>query len=137
MGRLVNVDSQAVEYGAGVNVWDCGCPSGGNYWSDYAGVDLYSGPYQNMTGSDGVGDTPKPVNENNVDHYPLMSPWIPPGDINGDGKVDMKDVAVAGVAFGSYPGHPRWNSMADENEDGKIDMRDIALIAKNFGKTYP
>jgi len=59
------------------------------------------------------------------------------GDVNLDGKVDMKDVAFAAMAFGSYPGHPRWNSIADQNEDGKIDMRDIALVAKNFGKTYP
>jgi hypothetical protein len=60
----------------------------------------------------------------------------PPGDINRDGKVDMKDVAIAAMAFGSYAGHPRWNSIADENEDGKIDMRDIAVICRNFGEIY-
>jgi parallel beta-helix repeat protein len=59
-----------------------------------------------------------------------------PGDINRDGKVDIKDVAIAAMAFGSYPGHPRWNSIADENEDGKIDMRDIAVICRNFGEIY-
>jgi len=59
-----------------------------------------------------------------------------PGDINSDGKVDIKDIAQAGLAFGSYIGHPRWNPIADENEDGKIDIKDLALIAKNFGKTY-
>jgi parallel beta-helix repeat protein len=52
--------------------WDNGYPSGGNYWSDYAGVDLYSGPYQNVTGSDGIGDTPYEIDENNTDNYPLM-----------------------------------------------------------------
>ena len=57
------------------NTWDDGYPSGGNYWSDYAGVDLYSGPYQNVTGSDGIGDTPYVIDEDNVDNYPLMSPW--------------------------------------------------------------
>jgi hypothetical protein len=68
-----------------------------------------------------------------------MNPWTPPlpGDINRDSKVDIKDVAIAAMAFGSYPGDPRWNPMADENEDGKIDVKDIATIAKNFGKTYP
>jgi hypothetical protein len=58
-------------------MWDDGYPSGGNYWSDYRGVDLYSGPYQNETGSDGIGDTPYVIDENNVDHYPLMNPWTP------------------------------------------------------------
>jgi parallel beta-helix repeat protein len=59
-----------------------------------------------------------------------------PGDINCDGKVDVRDVAPASLAFGSYIGHPRWNPDADENEDGRIDVRDIALIARNFGISY-
>jgi len=60
-----------------VNVWDDGYPSGGNYWSDYTGVDLHSGPYQNETGSDGIGDTPYVIDANNRDHYPLMYPYRP------------------------------------------------------------
>jgi outer membrane protein assembly factor BamB len=59
-----------------------------------------------------------------------------PGDLNMDGKVDMKDVAIATRAFGSHPGHERWNPIADENEDGKIDLFDIALICRNYGKEY-
>jgi hypothetical protein len=59
-----------------------------------------------------------------------------PGDLNMDGKVDMKDISIAARAFGSYPSHSRWNPIADENEDNKIDMVDIALVCRNFGKTY-
>ena len=59
------------------NTWDDGYPSGGNYWSDYTGVDLFSGPYQNETGSDGIVDTPYVIDENNQDNYPLMEPWSP------------------------------------------------------------
>ena len=55
-----------------INSWYDGYPSGGNYWSDYAGVDLLSGPNQNETGSDGIGDTPYVIDENNRDNYPLM-----------------------------------------------------------------
>ena len=54
-------------------IWDDGCLSGGNYWSDYEGVDEKSGPYQNQTGSDGIGDTPV----YRSDRYPLMNPWTP------------------------------------------------------------
>ena len=57
-----------------VNTWDDGYPSGGNYWSDYNGTDTYNGPYQNLTGSDGIGDTPYVITVNNIDHYPLMNP---------------------------------------------------------------
>ena len=59
----------------GINTWDDGYPFGGNFWSDYAGADLFSGSYQNETGSDGIGDTPYPINENNIDNYPLMQPY--------------------------------------------------------------
>jgi len=60
-----------------VNVWDNGYPSGGNYWSDYDGADLCNGPYQNETGSDGIGDSPYVIDADNRDNYPLMSPWTP------------------------------------------------------------
>ncbi len=57
------------------NFWDDGYPSGGNYWSDYKGADLYGGPYQNETGSDGIGDEPYVIDEDNQDNYPLMNPY--------------------------------------------------------------
>jgi len=59
-----------------------------------------------------------------------------PGDINMDGKVDMKDISIICKAFGSLPNHPRWNPIADENEDNKIDIFDIALTCRNYGKEY-
>ena len=58
-----------------VNVWDDGYPSGGNYWSDYTGVDVKSGANQDQPSSDGIGDTACVIDENNQDNYPLMSPW--------------------------------------------------------------
>ena len=54
------------------NVWDDGYPSGGNYWSDYSDTDFFSGPFQNETGSDGIGDTAHTIDANNTDSYPLM-----------------------------------------------------------------
>jgi len=63
------------------NVWDDGYPSGGNYWSNYAGLDLYSGQYQNETGSDGIGDTPYIIKAYNIDYYPLMKPYAGSHDI--------------------------------------------------------
>jgi parallel beta-helix repeat protein len=56
-----------------VNAWDNGYPSGGNYWSNYTGVDFYKGRFQNITGSDGIGDTPHIIDSNNEDRYPFIN----------------------------------------------------------------
>jgi len=50
------------------NIWDNGYPSGGNYWSDYEGVDA---------NGDGIGDTPYIIDDENQDNYPLMEPYSP------------------------------------------------------------
>jgi len=78
--------------------WDMDYPSGGNYWSDYTGSDLFHGPYQNETGSDGIGDTPQVIDASNQDNYPLMRPYVPfEGQIiyiRSDGSVDPSGASV-------------------------------------------
>jgi parallel beta-helix repeat protein len=73
--NFINNTNQAQVTVGYENVWDDGYPSGGNYWSNYTGLDLFSGPYQNVTGGDGIGDTPYIIDENNTDRYPLMYPY--------------------------------------------------------------
>jgi parallel beta-helix repeat protein len=73
--NFVNNAIQVVTNGS-LNAWDDGYPSGGNYWSDYAGVDLYNGAYQNETGFDWIGDAAYIVDQNNTDRYPLMRPFV-------------------------------------------------------------
>jgi len=88
--NFINNTSQVYSSNS-ANVWDDGYPSGGNFWSDYAGVDLHSGPYQNESGSDGMGDT-----SYNQDHYPLMNSW-PSGwklDFAGPTNHPIVDFAV-------------------------------------------
>ncbi|NIN53203.1 MAG: S8 family serine peptidase [Nitrososphaeria archaeon] len=57
------------------SIFDNGYPNGGNYWKDYNGTDIYSGPCQNENGSDLVGDAPFTVIESIQDRYPIMSPY--------------------------------------------------------------
>jgi parallel beta-helix repeat protein len=53
--NLINNTNQ-VSFIGGLNYFDDGYPSGGNYWSGYTAQDLNHGPYQNKTGSDGILD---------------------------------------------------------------------------------
>jgi len=89
---------------------------------------------------------PYTISQDAQNHYPQFSTTLSTkkidilttvyGDINGDRKVDMRDVALAAKAFGTSPGDERWNPIADINRDSKVDMKDIAAIAKNFGKYW-
>jgi parallel beta-helix repeat protein len=70
------IDNNISAYDDGSNSWDNGYPFGGNYWDDYSGYDNNSGPGQNVTGPDGIGDTPY-INISGSagaqDEYPLMT----------------------------------------------------------------
>jgi hypothetical protein len=56
------------------------------------------------------------------------------GDVTGDFKVDIIDIATIARAYGAYPGHQKWNPNADLDNNNKIDIIDIAKAAKNYGK---
>jgi len=71
------------------NFWNDSYPSGGNYWSDYDGVD---------GNGDGIGDTPYIIDALNVDNYPLMQPtggfqWMW-GDDDNDGILNYLDSGI-------------------------------------------
>lgn len=61
-------------FGISANLWNTTYPAGGNYWSDYTNDDVKKGPYQNKTGSDGIGDKPYEILPGVNDSYPLMGP---------------------------------------------------------------
>jgi parallel beta-helix repeat protein len=62
------------------------------------------------------------------------------GDVNGDGKVDGKDLGSVAWCFGSYPGAPppmSWDPNCDTNNDGKVDGKDLGIVAWHFGEPHP
>lgn len=59
----------------------------------------------------------------------------PPGDINGDGIVDIFDLVLWTNHFGYEVGDPGWNPAVDLVPDGIIDVFDVVIIAVNYEKT--
>ena len=96
------------EFPHSIDTWDDGYPSGGNYWSDYivTANDTCRGPYQNITGLDGIGDTPYIIDENNTDNYPLMHPsYVHPSVHNIDTGLDYFTIQDAINAQETTNGH--------------------------------
>jgi len=56
-----------------------------------------------------------------------------PGDTDGDGDVDLTDLAVVLAAFGSCAGDPGYNPNADFDGSGCVDLTDLALLLANYG----
>ena len=72
---FINNTVQAYDEKGYWTYYDDGYPSGGNFWSDYTGSDLYSGSDQDIPGSDGIGDVSRPIKIPywyTDDYYPLV-----------------------------------------------------------------
>jgi parallel beta-helix repeat protein len=121
-----------------VDALDNGYPSGGNYWSNYADADVYLGPRQNETGSDGIWDHPYLIDELNQDTYPTTEPFSGglAGDADGDGGVDIFDIVRMAGVYGVTFHDLRYDWTCDMNLDGDIDIFDIVIAAGNYGESW-
>ena len=95
--NIIENGNQAYDH-FGFNPWWDSYPNGGNYWSDYTGIDQRWGPNQDQPGSDGIGDTPYVIDADSRDAYPLMSPTRkmkprPPGNLRAD-LLELQNVTL-------------------------------------------
>ena len=109
---LDNTPTQVEDDRGAENRWNTSYPEGGNYWSDYIGIDIMNGPGQNLSGSDGIGDTPYAIDGDSLDFYPLMGPIdFNPGPVAVPAGVPLPTNISTDVTFdgsGSYhPSAPR------------------------------
>jgi hypothetical protein len=65
-----------------------------------------------------------------LDFLPVTHPW----DLNGDGRIDMRDILVLTTSFLTTPESPKWNPALDQNRDNIIDMRDLSIVLLHFGE---
>ena len=80
-----------------------------------------------------LGDSlANPIPTNIVDGY-IESHIAIPGDVDGNGHVDIYDLIIWAGAFGTFAGEPDFNPAADLNNDGVIDIYDGIIIAINYG----
>lgn len=56
-------------------------------------------------------------------------------DLNGDREINMQDVTIVAIAFGSELGDSSWNQLADLDKNGVVNIIDITFVAKDYGKS--
>ena len=74
--------------------------------------------------------TPTPTSSGSPSPTPTGSPSPLPGDINGNGKVDIFDYNLLITDFGKTTPSP-----ADVDKNGKVDIFDYNILVGNFGKS--
>jgi hypothetical protein len=56
-----------------------------------------------------------------------------PGDIDGDGDVDLADLAILLAAYDTCAGDPFFNPAADLDDSGCVDLADLAILLAAYG----
>ncbi len=57
-----------------------------------------------------------------------------PGDLDGDGDVDLTDLAALLAAYGTCVGDPDHNPAADVDGNGCVDLTDLATLLSHYGE---
>jgi hypothetical protein len=66
--------------------------------------------------------------------WPSSGPPTIDGDINGDGRVNILDVVIVALHFGSHAGEPNYDLTADVNKDGVVNILDMSVVAIHYGQ---
>jgi hypothetical protein len=91
----------------------------GNYTIAYHSVD-----FANNTES---------IKEGNVT---LCRAYDNPGDVTGDGVVDIYDITMICVAYYSKPGDANWDPLADFVTDDVINIFDVVTCLQYYNKSH-
>ena len=101
---------------------------------DYTGWRMNAGETLQITLSLSVSRYIKGISSFSFDILVAGSDRLP-GDVDGDGKVDYKDLFAMAAAYGSKLGDPNWDSNCDFDQDGEVGWRDLFILADYYGKS--
>lgn len=103
---------------------------------------LIDAPGWQLGGAAGINDPGQIIAVGNNGHFPadlsrrgfILTPLFGrPGDVDGDGDVDLTDLALLLGAFGTCDSEVGFNSGADFDVSGCVDLADLATLLGSFG----
>ena len=73
---------------------------------------------------------------------PIIPPIVPVPDtnykcpdLNGDGSIDINDIAIISTGYNTCSGNAKYNTKGDVNGDNCLNSTDLNYVQENFGKT--
>jgi hypothetical protein len=77
--------------------------------------------------------------ETHTDDNTFLDGWIVvtlPGDVDGDGDIDIFDLVKIAQVYGTVQGHMLYTARCDINDDSVINVFDLVLAAANYGERW-
>jgi hypothetical protein len=90
-------------------------------------------PWEFARWEGGVTGTANPMMVSMDMNRTVTAVFVLPGDVDGDGLVDVTDLLYLVDAFGSLDGDPNYDARCDFNADGAVDVVDLLTLVETFG----
>ncbi len=130
VGAFALSDSPYGTFDQGGNVWE---------WNEAGLGDMFRGQRGGAYNYDGAGylhasyrTTSSAEGDSGCVGFRVVEVPVP-GDVDGNGHVDVVDLLYLVAAFGSMTGDARYDTRCDFNQDGAIDVIDLLDMVYNFG----
>jgi hypothetical protein len=57
-----------------------------------------------------------------------------PGDVDGNGEVELADLVRMAKAYGTRPIDAKWNPNCDIDNNGMVGLSDLVILAGHYGQ---